>query len=299
MGAATVSPVLRALLEHVVDYAGLFPPAALSMHEAVTEYAAHLAAPHAWLLGRFVVPVTRLRELAAEVKALDTGRQAAWAISALVSADPSGDTEFIRGFNRKHEGRLAVESAELRAVKVEAIDWALPQLDRTLERYVEIPLDEDPRPLLRAIKQHDGRAKARTGGVSADAFPSDQSLARFIAACAELDVPFKATAGLHHPLRGEQRLTYDPESLSATMFGFLDVFVAAALARSGADEATLQQLLEESDIGAFSINGDRLCWRDCSLDVTQVSAARHDFALSFGSCSFREPVDDLQHLGLL
>ena len=296
--AASVSPVLHALLERVVDYAGLFPPAAQSMHDAVAEYATQRNSPYSWMLGRFVVPVARLDELSSDVTAREGAGQGTWPISALVSADPAGDVQVIRAFNRQQGGRLVVESVELRAATPEAIDWALSQSDGALERYVEIALEEEPRPLLHAIKRHGGRAKARTGGVAPDDFPTPFNLARFLVACAELDVPFKATAGLHHPMRGEYRLTYDGEA-AATMFGFLVVFAAAMLARDGADESTVMQLLEERDASAFSFADGSLRWRDRGLDTAQVSAARQNFALSFGSCSFREPVDDLHRLGIL
>jgi hypothetical protein len=290
--------VVRALLERVVDYAGLFPPAALSMRDAVTEYAEQRRSARAWMLGRFVAPVTRLGELAAAAGEGHDGDEA-WGISALVGADPAGDFQVIRTFNARYAGRLAVESVELRAATAEAIDFALARRRDVLEHYVEIAVDEDPRPLLQAIERHGARAKVRTGGVTPDAFPTPAALARFIVACAELGVPFKATAGLHHPLRGEQPLTYEGRAPAATMFGFLGVFAAAALARSGADEATVTQVLEERDAHAFSFTDDSLRWRDRTLDVSQVSASRREFALSFGSCSFREPVEDLHRLGFL
>jgi hypothetical protein len=294
----SVAPALRALLEHVVDYAGLFPPAALPMHEAVAEYARHRESPNAWMLGRFVVPVARLDELAA-ARPGAAAAQRCWPISVLVSADPARDADVMRRFGERYGDQFVIQSLELRAASVQAIEWALPLVDRNLERYVEIPLDVDPRPLLQAIAKHGGRAKARTGGVTADAFPAPSELARFIARCAEVGVPFKATAGLHHPLRGEQRLTYASDATAATMFGFLDVFLAGALAQSGADEPSLVRLLEERDPGAFSVSGDVLRWHDLSFDVARLAASRRELAISFGSCSFREPVDDLHRLGFL
>jgi len=297
--AAPVAAALRALLQGVVDYAGLFPPASLSMPDAVAEFARQRRSPDAWMLGRFVLPVARLRELAAASAAQLQAEREPWSLSALVSADPAGDVQTLRAFNAAHEGRLVVESVELAAATVEAIDWALSQLGGAFECFVEIPLDPDPRPLVEAIGRHGARAKARTGGVSADAFPPADMLARFIATCAELHVAFKATAGLHHPLRSEQRLTYERDATSATMFGFLNVFAAAALAGAGADRATLVRLLEERDPAAFAFDRDGLRWRDQRVDVGQLADTRHDLALSFGSCSFREPVTDLQRLGLL
>ena len=297
--AASVTPVVHALLERVVDYAGLFPPAALSTPDAVSEYARQRRSADAWMLGRFVVPVTRLDELAAAAGAALGRDDVAWPISALVGADPAGDFQAIRAFNARRGGRLVVESVELRAATAEAIDFALAQRRDSLEHYVEIAIEEDPRLLLQAVARNGARAKVRTGGVTPDAFPTPAALARFIVACAELGVSFKATAGLHHPLRGEQPLTYESDAVAGTMFGFLGLFSAAALARAGADEATVMQVLEERDANAFSFTDDALRWRDRTVDVAKLSASRREFALSFGSCSFREPVDDLRRLGIL
>jgi len=296
--AASVSPILHALLERVVDYAGLFPPAGLTMKDAVAEYAAQRNSVNSWMLGRFVVPVARLGELAREASVASDG-EGAWPLSALVSADPAGDADVIRRFNAKQSGRLVVKSVELRAATPDAIDWALAQVDDSFERYVEISVEEDPRPSLQALARHGARAKARTGGVTPDLFPPAIALARFIVACAELGIPFKATAGLHHPLRGEQRLTYEHDAPTAPMFGFLGVFIAAALARHDADEGTVVQVLEERDASVFSFTDSTLRWHDRTLDAAQVESTRRSFAISFGSCSFREPLDDLHGLGLL
>jgi hypothetical protein len=298
--STAASPALHALLEHLVDYAGLFPPASLSMREAAAEYATQRRGPYRWMLGRFVVPSARLDELAAAAQTVGEGGVGEpWGLSALVSADPAGDVSLIREFNRANTGRLCVESIELRAATVDAVEFALAQLDGSLECYVELPLDECPTALLEVVKRHGARAKARTGGVTPDAFPSAESLARFIAECARLGVPFKATAGLHHPLRGEHRLTYETGSGSATMFGFLNVFVAAALARAGADDAILIAVLQERDAGAFTVEAGSLRWRHYTLEASELATTRRDLALSFGSCSFREPVDDLRQIGFL
>lgn len=168
-----------------------------------------------------------------------------------------------------------------------------------IPRYIEVPIGEEPRGLLEAVKRVGARAKVRTGGVTAEAFPSVDQLARFIVRCAELDLPFKATAGLHHPLRGERQLTYASDSPSATMFGFLNVFVAAAFARAGMKEGEIAQLLEEREPAALELTSDDVRWRGHTLSLDALRRTRSSFALSFGSCSFREPVDDLHHLALL
>jgi hypothetical protein len=109
-------------------------------------------------------------------------------------------------------------------------------------------------------------------------------------------VAFKATAGLHHPVRAPQALTYAADSPRAVTHGFLNVFLAAAFAWHG--DRDLEPVLAETDPAAFRFD-DRAHWRDRSLDAAQVRDARREFAHSFGSCSFDEPVRDLEALGLL
>lgn len=295
----TPAATLRALLERLVDYAGLFPPASLSMAEAVADYATYRASPDAWMLGRFVVPIARLDELVAASAERVDEREGPWALSGIAGADAAGDIDLVRAFNGANRGRLVVDTVELRAASESAIEAALGGMDRELVIFVEIPLDDDPVPLLEVVKRYGARAKARTGGTVSGAFPTAAELARFIAACATLDLPFKATAGLHHPVRAEQRLSYDADAPLATMFGFLNVFLAAAFACAGVNDAVLVRLLEERDAYAFIFGDDAVTWRDHRLSREQVADARHSFAVGFGSCSFREPVDELHQLGLL
>lgn len=157
--------------------------------------------------------------------------------------------------------------------------------------YCEVPPTE-----LDAVKQAGCFAKVRTGGVKPDAIPSVADVAQFIRACAERRLAFKATAGLHHPVRAEHPLTYEPDAPRAVMHGFLNVFVAACLAWHG--ERNIEPILAETDPTAFRFD-DRAHWRDRSLSAEQVRDARANFCHAFGSCSFEEPVRDLQSLGLL
>jgi hypothetical protein len=290
------SPALRALVAGVVDYAGLFPPAALDMAAAAEAYAGHLASREAWMLGRFVVPVARLDELAAAAGAVAGGPTAPWRLSALVGDDAEGDGKHIQAFNARHPALFVVDAAEARAASTERIDALSRAVGSWLPLYVEVPSDPDPVALLEAVHRAGARAKIRTGGVTADAFPRAAHVARFLARCAALHVPFKATAGLHHPLRGEHPLTYAPDAPSATMFGFLNMFAAGVLAARGASEAELVAVLEERHPSAFSFDAEGMSWRQHRIPVGELASARASFAVAFGSCSFREPVDDLQEL---
>jgi hypothetical protein len=295
---------LRSLLASSIDYAGLFPPAALDMGTAVRQYAEYRVGPDDWALGRFVVPVTRLAELEREAEPFAPRQPAEpWRLSALLGPSAGEELKALGEFNCRHAAdgaaSLSADVVEARADSVEAVDRLLTGLPRWLQAYVEIPLDRDPGPLVAAIARHGARAKARTGGVTADAFPSAAALVGFLRACTDRDVPFKATAGLHHPLRAEYRLTYAPDSSKGTMFGFLNVFLAAALLRRGLGDADAERLLEERSPKAFRFSAEAIEWRGYCLDRAAVEEARAGGIVAFGSCSFEEPLGELWAMGAI
>lgn len=302
--------VLRVLLRDAIDYAGLFPPAQLDMAGAVAAYASYLESTDSWALGRFVVPAARLDELArvADERVRGTpeslGATRFWRLSVLFGPDVRADAERVHAFRAEHGvdrgGWWAwVDGIELRAATPEAIDDALRVVPTDVDRFVEIPIDGDVRALVAAIGKAGAFAKVRTGGTSADAFPTSDDLIRFLAACTAEQVPFKATAGLHHPLRGQYPLTYTADSARGTMYGFLNVFLATAFLRAGADEHLARHILEEQDASAIRFDDAGVTWRGHRLSDDQLQLSRVRAARSFGSCSFREPLDDLTSLGML
>ena len=132
-----------------------------------------------------------------------------------------------------------------------------------------------------------------------DAFPTTSDLLRFLRGCVRGRLPFKATAGLHHPLRAEYRLTYAPDSPTGVMFGFLNLFLATAFLRAGLTETEAARLLEERSPDAFQIDEDGISWQGHRLDLEALRDARRLAVVSFGSCSFTEPIGDLEALHLL
>jgi hypothetical protein len=277
------------LLSRAIDYAGLYPPAALTMDAAVNEYHAQRAGADSWALGRFVLGVERLAEFAA-ARAKLGGPPRVWPLSLLAARTTSLPDL------APYAALLRVDAIEAMATTASDVAGLRPLLLCAPELYVEVPVAEPPlESLLDAIKALGARAKIRTGGVTADAIPSAESVARFIHACAARALPFKATAGLHHALRGEYPLTYERGSPRATMFGYLNVFVASALAQRGARRETLTQVLEERAASGFSIaaGAQQLCWQGHCLTTGDVRDARALGIASFGSCSFSEPMAEL------
>ncbi|HWL39120.1 MAG TPA: hypothetical protein VNO75_02695 [Gemmatimonadaceae bacterium] len=294
---------VEVLLEGLVDYAGLFPPASEDMVTAVTNYASYRDGPDAKALGRFIVPVGRLSEF--EQAARDVVRRNTtgepWRLSVIVTADTRSAAEQMLKFNCHHwsgseDGHALIDAVELKAASAQDVEQQHRDLPSFFQRYFEVPLGGDIDALVTAIAGAGARAKARTGGITRDAFPASRDLLAFLKACHREKVAFKATAGLHHPVRGQYRLTYELRSESGTMYGFLNLFLAAALVARGESDATVLALLEESDPRAFEFSDGAISWKGHRFDAEHLRQVRSGSAVSFGSCSFREPVDELARL---
>lgn len=296
----------RVLLEGIIDYAGLFPPASLSMSASVRQFAHARAGGAGWMLGRFVCPVSALELFSAQADPLlprDAGA-IPWRLSVTGSADLAGDLAAIAAFNERHrvcfdECGALVDSYEIRVDRedaIAAIDAAAPQ---ELAVYFELPLAEASA-LLPAVAQTGRRVKMRTGGIVPEAFPAPEAIVAFLQGCLTSGVAAKATAGLHHPVCGRYRLTYDEQPQTGPMYGHLNLLLAAACLLDGGDPATAIALLTEQDAGRLHCAPTALQWDGPAgavrFDRTLLSRLRSTLLASIGSCSFTEPVDELRAL---
>jgi hypothetical protein len=273
------------------------------MRPALESYSSYLKGPDRRALGRFIVPFSRLHELEdAGSHLMPRGKRSMpWRLSVLVSEDVRSAGEAMLKFNQRHKsgtkgGRAVIDVVELKATTVDEIDRQRRELPSSFTAYFEIPVSGDVTPLVKAIARAGARAKIRTGGVTPAAFPPARAIIDFTAVCRRESVPFKATAGLHHPIRGEYRLTYEADSPRGYMYGFLNVFLAAVLLYVGESEETALSALEETDASAFSFESDAIGWRGKRVTADQIQSSRSEFAIAFGSCSFREPLDELANL---
>jgi hypothetical protein len=235
-----VSDARRAALSALIDHAPLFPPASLPVPDAIEEDRRARADEHAWMLARLVWPASKLDGLEGEDRAL----------SILLDGPYDGD--------------LRAEAVETRW------DAGLAGLDG--EAYVELPLGDGIEEKVTALAARGLRAKVRCGGAEV---PTRRELGRFLTVCREAAVPFKATAGLHHPLAQVGR------------HGFLNVLAACAFE----DDAALE--------GAVELDRVSLRWNGRRAEAEELTRVRREQLVAVGSCSFFEPVEELQELGIL
>jgi hypothetical protein len=278
------------------------------------------------MLSRFVCPATRVPELLEAAGPLPDGG-GVWDLTLLTGAGESGpesirnltrDLDRLTELRRREGTRFTTEAAEIRIPEGIAggspgeMDNYFGAVQRRMAasgagcRTVFFEVSLGPRWPERLPRLGDALTRAepgaqpafgfkiRTGGLEPAAFPSPEEIVAFILAARDSGLPFKATAGLHHPVRHEN------PALGVRMHGFLNVFLAAAAAHAGTeDPKQLAALIRESDPGAFRFEEEQASWGRIVLTRPELEAARRDFIISEGSCSFEEPVEDLTSLGLL
>ncbi len=293
---------LRALLEQAIDYAGLFPPADLALEPALQNQAGYIRSGDRWMLGAFILPVGKLA--AAEEFLAQFSSEHSLHISALGPKTARVEdfrevletaAAAIEKFRVGHEGVASIGQFEIPLPPGPVTE----SLGATREVFRQTALDcfwETPAELatatIAALEGSGAGFKLRTGGVTADAFPSDPEIARALVAAATHRVPIKFTAGLHHPVKKFHA------SVGTKMPGFLNVLGAGVLAAEHAwDENQTEKMLADEDPASFAFGDAFFAWREWKISTEQI-AARRPLVRSLGSCSFDEPRDDLRALGL-
>ena len=290
-----MTSAIRTLMPGLIDYAGLFPPAGLGMREAVKNFAGYRLSPERWMLGRFVVPARRLAEFGAAFdETSGKAHQGRWGLSVLLSKEATEeDLAIAQELASGHDG-IEIGAFETPVDSTETIERLRALVPAGQEIYFELPIQApNLDQLLAAIVRNGACAKVRTGGLEAKSFPSPDALLTFLTACTEARAPWKATAGLHHALRGEAPLTYHPASPCATMFGYLNVFLAATAIWIGRPQSEALALLSTEGRADLAFEEDAITWRGVRLATSEIAAARRSFCRSIGSCSFTEPIDEI------
>jgi hypothetical protein len=304
---------LKRLLASIVDYAGLFPPAQLSLPEAMHSYDRAHSSPHSWMLDRFVLPATRLPEfvkllpILTEEMCEEIPSSQPWSLSVILSKNWLAELEQIHRITKAElhcKDSIRISALEVAPLSPVEIQQGYLDLPAEVDTFFEIPFDADLEPHLNILQQIGAGAKLRTGGITGDAFPDSTQLGQRILSFANARIPFKATAGLHHPLRGHSFThALDKTSttrVSTTMHGFLNVAIASAFAYHHAitpNEAAA--ILEEPSIDPFQFSEAEVRWHHHSLSLREIEHSRSQFFRSFGSCSFQEPINDLYDLRFL
>jgi hypothetical protein len=298
---------LQTLLAKSIDYAGMFPPCGLPLEPALQNQAGYVRSPDAWMLGAFVLPVEQFDAARQLLSQFDPSHPLRVAALGPKSANEEGFLDALKNA----DAAIRWFSSNVDLVSINHLEMALPDdVDlvvlheaRSVVGALPVFWEAPPARAEQAIALIAGHNSAehtatfgyklRTGGVTADAFPSSSQIAHALVTSAAHKIPIKCTAGLHHPIRQFR------DEVKTKMHGFLNVLGVAVLAAEhqwDAQQAVI--MLEDEDPRSFSFTDDFFAWRDWKIDAERLQY-RRKFVRSFGSCSFDEPRDDLRALGFL
>lgn len=322
----TANRSLLAFTDRLIDYAGLFPPASLNLNKAFSNYISYCDGKYTSMLSGFICPVNKLEQLKDILHSEKTGNKKIH-ISA-ISTGGSTLNEFKLNFERDlgiwHEFK---SDPDVNA-NIDSLETKLPEEvfnspdNRDLKSLIEIisakikdnisnPVflffegisaqnrNNMPEALIDAVSSHnlngiDAGFKLRTGGVTPASFPDPEQIAFCIRTCLDKKVPMKFTAGLHHPFR------HFDKTIGVMMYGFINVFAAGIIAmRHDISNKGIEEILIDEDPSDFIFTDEYFSWKDWKIEIDDIEYARKNLVLSFGSCSFDEPVDDLISLNLL
>lgn len=262
------------------DDAATFPPGSLPLDEAIEAHILRRSNPLCDAVGPAVLPLDALaqaQDLAGAQK-LD-GRPVQ--VSVVV---PPGQLDQALARSRAVEPELVVAALEIKIDAVQSGRWCSQIAEagqlQGVDAYVELSAEHIANGALQLLAGHGLKLKFRTGGMSPDQFPGIDELARVIEAAADLDVPFKLTAGLHRAVR------YVEGATGITHHGFLNIAVATSAAQLGVPVQGIRDRLSQTD-------GDQLA----AALARQGTDWRRMFT-SFGTCSVQEPGQTLNELGM-
>lgn len=322
---------LKIFSKGLIDYAGLFPPASLDLEAAFRNFLDYSKSDESEMLGKFICPASRLSELTIEIEKYKYKKDSKFQVSVLGTGGKTYDLFFnslyadirhILEFNKKNPVHFLTSSYEVRIpdefsdpahrsrlnelvefanfvfgdeirTEMNVFFEASPHADIDLLNLLTECLQKFNTSASDALKLRSG-IKLRTGGVIATAFPESEEIARVIMMANDKQIPFKATAGLHHPIK-----KYN-DSVSTDMHGFINVFGAGLLLFG--NELTLEDIiniLNEKHPENFIFTDTHFKWKDFAVSNSTIERARENFMISFGSCSFDEPREDLKVLGLM
>jgi len=315
---------LKLFLSKLIDYAGLFPPANLNLKYAFNNYLDYTVnSPYSWIMAKFICPASKLAELDKLIKVEKIELTNQIPLSVLGSSNVhssefldsvSHDVKMISEFYGKYSGKINIDAFEVRLpndiFSISGDDVLFEMIKLTAEKlkkinikpiqvYFEALPNENLTALAKAISIYNESGgetgyKLRTGGVETSAYPPSGKIAFAIKTCGDFEIPMKCTAGLHHPIR-----RYN-DGVKTKMHGFINVFGAGILnVCLKLPEDVMKEILEDEDAENFHFSESSFGWKEYHVLASRIQEAREQFMISYGSCSFDEPVDDLKKLGLL
>lgn len=291
---------LYAFMAGLIDYAGFFPPAQLNLETSLNNFGLYLNQEYGWMLSRCILPCNELENIQKDYN---------FCYSVIVSsAVTAEEIESLSKFSKNitmievsiaDSGRNSAQYTEMLAQIISRLELAnlsnirlfieANQIAPVVDAIVQCNCSQTGSGTISAVGY-----KLRCGGTTSKAFPAVERVAEVITTCSTRKIPFKFTGGLHQPLRN-----YHPE-MATIQHGFINVFGASLLyAANRLPEDQIIECLKDEDATNIHFTDEQFSWKSYRLSTSEIDTLRKNRIVSFGSCSFEEPLEGLAGLGLL
>ena len=321
-----ISNSLKSFLNNLIDYAGLFPPAGLDLDSALANYRKYHKSEFDLALSRFILQVSRLSETSDILRNTDlTEKDLNFSILPTpgknikeLKENIISDVIACKNFIAEFPDSIEINTFEIKLPDelfesydshkfYDLICYINEKLNSVTDKGTVVFFEgtlksvwqKNSEYLIDSVYKNNlsntpSGFKLRTGGLTPDAFPDSKQIAFCIKKCLDTKVAMKFTAGLHHPFR------HSDKSIGAKMHGFVNVFGAGITAmRHDITDAGIVEMLDDEDPDNFKFTNDSFSWKGWQSEIDDIDFARKDLVLSYGSCSFDEPIDDLKSLNLI
>jgi len=296
-------------LDKLIDYAGLFPPAKLEIEPSLKNYAEYIQSTDKWMMSQFIIPVSRLNEIPADLMK-KYSKEFPLKLS-LISGNICNDIATVNQFINMNNNSTIFTGYESQISDLATFPQSLLDVHQlrkkqnlNFESFYEVSPNDNwinqMNEVVSIISQfnaeHDAGVgfKLRCGGVEASMFPPAENIAQTILACRDASVSMKFTAGLHHPVR------HYSKSVKTRMYGFFNIFIGGMIAHKfNLEIDPLTTILMDENPENFTFDDNGLYLKTYSISNLEIQNYRQKAFISYGSCSFSEPREDLQQLGLL
>ena len=314
--------IVRILMNRIIDYAGLFPPAKLDLPTSLQHYTKYMMGDDNWALSHFVIPQKLLENFPLDLLSPEynynfsllpdlfttTGSREAVAESFLKKL-----TVLVKAIEKFEEAKnVKIAWLEIKlnhhlfSFGEELLVFIVKSLSEVSKKFsldmifFEIPFQNSNDRMFSSLvavlsldSDYPSGIKFRTGGITPDLFPSLSSLSQAIKLCAKHGIAMKATAGLHSHIR------HFDKDLGVWRYGYLNVFLAMMMAvKFQLSRQLILELLSETDVSQIDFDGE-IRWKEFALTKTDIEDLRSSVAISYGSCNYIEPLEHLRGLGLL
>jgi hypothetical protein len=286
------------LLTKVFDYAGMFPPASLSFEQALAEscsFGTSLKRP--WMVASDIVLDAQNARKLLGVNLGIYSLSHPLRVCLLATEEPESVIATATRLLHK-EPHVTVTSIEIKAAPDDFAETIGYYADISKKSTIQLALEpdlsgEDWESMLSAAVTNSRKnelnvtLKCRlTGatGISAVRFAAS------IIAASDSEIPLKVTGGLHHPIVEPDRYPFP--------MGFLNVTTAVMFRRALGNKlphARLVEILTNQDARAYTF-GDSLKFKDLEISHSELRRVRENQPFAIGSCSLREPDEDLNRL---